>query len=251
MDFKTNYQFYPNYQLNTIANEIATDLDELEESQMVIMGRSQEVNMTRAQQLVSRMKGDPSTFAMGLFKRNQSRLNIIQSAVGFRDDALLQLGDKLGLTIYAILMPQVIVAQTMTGASGFKSSLNSPEVVSLKQFLLQSYSILVELSQLNTSPDVKNEIVSLKNKVIELEKKFTPSAGGCYIATYVYGDYNSPEVLTLRLFRDNFLSQYALGRFFIKEYYIISPKLIARYSENKSFRRISKILVSCLVKLVK
>lgn len=250
MDFKTNYRFYQDYQLNTIANEIATELDEIDESQMVIMGRSKEVDIVRARQLVSRMKGNPTTFAMGLFKRNQSRLRMIQSSVGFHDEALLQLGDKLGLTVCAILQPNVFLAHTMAEASGFKNSLSSPEVVSLKQFLLESYSILVELSQLNTNSDVNREIVALKNKVVELEKKYS-SSGGCYIATYVYGDYNSPEVLTLRLFRDNFLSQYALGRFFIKEYYIISPKLIAKYSENMFFKRIAKVLVSCLVRLVK
>ncbi|MFY9152104.1 MAG: CFI-box-CTERM domain-containing protein [Prolixibacteraceae bacterium] len=250
MDFKTNYQFYTNYQLNTIANEIATELDEIDESQMAIMGRSNEVDITRAKQLVSKMKGNPTTFSMGLFKRNQSKLRMIQSSVGFHDDSLLQLGDKLGLTVCAILQPNVFLAHAMTEASGFKNSLNSPEVISSKQFLLESYSILVELSQLNVNPDVKNEIVALKDKVVELEKKYTSSAGGCYIATYVYGDYNSPEVLTLRLFRDNFLSEYALGRYFIKKYYIISPKLIAKYSENVLFRKVSKILVSCFVKLL-
>lgn len=46
---------------------------------------------------------------------------------------------------------------------------------------------------------------------------------GCYIATAVYGSYEAPEVLVLRRFRDEVLSQTLWGRAFIKAYYAISP----------------------------
>jgi hypothetical protein len=251
MNFKTNYKFYSNYELNTVANEIATELDELEESAAVIMGQSTQVEFTRAQQLTSRMKENPSSFAMGLFRRNLQKLNKIAYQVGSQDDAYIQLGDKLRLLICEMLKSKIFMAYTMTEAPGFKSFLNSPEANEMRAYLGQCHTILDELSQFNTSPYANMEVTSLQNKVVDLERKFTPSAGGCYIATYVYGDYNSPEVLTLRLFRDNFLSQHALGRYFIEKYYIISPKLISKYSENMFFKRVAKILVSCLVKLVK
>lgn len=41
---------------------------------------------------------------------------------------------------------------------------------------------------------------------------------GCYIATAVYGSYDSPEVLELRKFRDATLRRSALGRCFIRTY---------------------------------
>jgi hypothetical protein len=251
MDFKTNYQFYPNYQLNTIANEIATELDELDECAAVVMGQSTQVDLARAQQLVSRMKGDPTSFSMGLFRRNLPKLNKIGSQVGSQDEAFIQLGDKLRLLICEILKSKIFTAYAMTEAPGLKGFLKDPDAIEMRAYLGQCITVLDELSQLKTSPYVNMEVTSLKNKVVELERKFTPSAGGCYIATYVYGDYNSPEVLTLRLFRDNYLSHYAIGIYFIKKYYSISPKLIEKYSENMFFKRTAKVLVSCLVKLVK
>jgi hypothetical protein len=50
--------------------------------------------------------------------------------------------------------------------------------------------------------------------------------GGCYIATMAYGDYDHPQVLELRKFRDDFLSKTIIGRNFIKLYYKYSPKLV-------------------------
>lgn len=47
----------------------------------------------------------------------------------------------------------------------------------------------------------------------------------CYIATAVYGDYNAPQTLVLRKFRDETLSNSNLGRAFIKVYYLLSPPL--------------------------
>lgn len=63
---------------------------------------------------------------------------------------------------------------------------------------------------------------------------------GCYIATCVYGSYDTPEVWTLRRFRDNFLGSTIPGRMFIRLYYGTSPKLVKLFGEQKWFRKIWK-----------
>lgn len=70
---------------------------------------------------------------------------------------------------------------------------------------------------------------------------------GCYVATCVYGSYDCPEVWTLRRFRDFTLSKSFFCRAFIKCYYAISPKIVKRFGNNKSFR---KFWLSRLNKLV-
>lgn len=50
---------------------------------------------------------------------------------------------------------------------------------------------------------------------------------GCYIATMAYGDYNHPQVMVLRYYRDQVLSNSFLGRAFIRLYYFVSPKLVS------------------------
>jgi ribosomal protein L37AE/L43A len=64
----------------------------------------------------------------------------------------------------------------------------------------------------------------------------TASSGGdgegCFIATAVYGDYDHPDVVQLRAFRDSHLAPHALGRAFIRMYYQHGPgwaKRLKRY----------------------
>ena len=64
----------------------------------------------------------------------------------------------------------------------------------------------------------------------------TAHYGGCYVATAVYGSYNSPEVWTLRHFRDDVLGQTWYGRLFIKTYYTISPTLVKTFGETEWFQ---------------
>ena len=49
-------------------------------------------------------------------------------------------------------------------------------------------------------------------------------SGGCFIATAVYGDYDAPDVLVLRDFRDRVLQQNLLGRGFVRWYYRNGPQ---------------------------
>jgi len=66
------------------------------------------------------------------------------------------------------------------------------------------------------------------------KSKQRPSSGnsGCYIATACYGNEFAPEVLALKIFRDNVLSKNIFGRLFIKTYYFFSPP-IAEKLKNK------------------
>ena len=51
-------------------------------------------------------------------------------------------------------------------------------------------------------------------------------AGGCYIATAVYGSYDCPEVWVLRRYRDFVLAKSGPGCVFIRFYYALSPVLV-------------------------
>lgn len=60
-------------------------------------------------------------------------------------------------------------------------------------------------------------------------------ADGCYIATCIYGSYDTPEVWVLRRFRDSYLASRMWGRGFIKLYYRISPLLVSKYGKHHWF----------------
>lgn len=73
------------------------------------------------------------------------------------------------------------------------------------------------------------------------------SAGGCYIATAVYGNYRSPQVLVLRKFRDRVLATNVFGRVFIKVYYYLSPT-VAKWL--KDAKKVNKVVRTILDKWV-
>ena len=79
-----------------------------------------------------------------------------------------------------------------------------------------------------------------------------PVKGNCYIATSVYGSYDCPQLWVLRRFRDEYLQEKYFGRFFIRGYYAISPKMVKRFGEAKWFnsywKRILDRWVSSLIR---
>lgn len=74
------------------------------------------------------------------------------------------------------------------------------------------------------------------------------SAGGCYIATAIYGSYDSPEVLMLRRFRDRTLARHAWGRGLIALYYRFSPPVARRLEHASPANRIVRIVLDAAVR---
>lgn len=75
--------------------------------------------------------------------------------------------------------------------------------------------------------------------------------GGCYIATMAYGDYDHPQVLELRKFRDDFLSKTILGRRFISFYYKYSPTLVERLKNKQAINLIIRKGLDQFIKTIK
>lgn len=80
----------------------------------------------------------------------------------------------------------------------------------------------------------------MRERQMKLEKQMSSgsSGGGCFVATATFGHYDAPEVVFLRTFRDELLSQSVLGRGFIQTYYIVSPPLAAVIANSESLRGI-------------
>ena len=73
----------------------------------------------------------------------------------------------------------------------------------------------------NTTPKKESAPLNTMHK-----KGQTTSKGGCYIATMAYGNYDHPQVMVLRRYRDRVLMQSGWGRAFVRFYYWFSPKLV-------------------------
>lgn len=75
--------------------------------------------------------------------------------------------------------------------------------------------------------------------------------GGCYIATAVYGSYESPSVLVLRRWRDRRLSRTASGRAFIQAYYAVSPRLVGTAGRSPRLGQAIRTVLDQLVRVLR
>jgi hypothetical protein len=85
--------------------------------------------------------------------------------------------------------------------------------------------------------------------------KFTTDkdkSGGCFIATACYGSYDNSNVLILRNYRDNYLTNHYFGELFIRFYYFISPPIARIISKSEKLKSITRfMIVEPIVNLVK
>ena len=74
--------------------------------------------------------------------------------------------------------------------------------------------------------------------------------GACYIATAVYGSYDSDEVLVLRRFRDEILKPTKVGRKMVAFYYKYSPYLSKKLKLNSIPSNIIKFILNRFIKFL-
>ncbi len=66
------------------------------------------------------------------------------------------------------------------------------------------------------------------------------NTSSCYIATTVYGDSFSPEVIAFKEYRDNVLNKSIIGRYLITMYYFIAPSISKILSNTNRLNKIIK-----------
>jgi hypothetical protein len=66
-----------------------------------------------------------------------------------------------------------------------------------------------------------------------------------------YGDYDHPQVMELRRFRDDFLDKTIVGRRFIKFYYKYSPNLVEKLKNKQSINLIIRKGLDQFIKAIK
>jgi hypothetical protein len=76
------------------------------------------------------------------------------------------------------------------------------------------------------------------------------SSGGCYIATMAYGDYDHPQVMVLRQFRDDVLDKSIVGRWLIKSYYHFSPMLVEKLKNKQRVNSFIRVTLNHFIKLI-
>lgn len=111
---------------------------------------------------------------------------------------------------------------------------------------IKNFDKLFPFQDLLTIPNIqeRREVQSL---VSILDRKVN-NKKGCYIATIIYNDYNSSEVLFLRWYRDIILDKTYMGRIWVKLYYLFYPVLYPLTKRNYLFQKLIKCFLNFILK---
>lgn len=177
--------------------------------------------------------------AKDLITSTQTKLEHIKSVLGRSDQNYTKISSEVAQVTLALII---------------KYANSTSSVIGIGEDTIAAFRLIASL-------DMNSEMISRYNEnklILEPMHTRTKNArsssssggGGCYIATMVYGDYDDAQVLVLRKFRDNVLTQYQLGRQFIKYYYIHSPALVEKWKDNHFLNRIIKNILNLLIKII-
>ncbi len=92
-------------------------------------------------------------------------------------------------------------------------------------------SDLYELSP-DTTYYVRAYAVLSDNTVLYGNQVGFETSDACFIATAAYGSFLAPHVTLLRTFRDRYLKTNAVGQYFVRLYYHVSPGIAEKISES-------------------
>jgi hypothetical protein len=93
--------------------------------------------------------------------------------------------------------------------------------------------------------------VNISESINEMSNLIEKNQFGCYVATMAYGDYDHPQVLKLRKFRDEVLDNSTFGQWFVKIYYHYSPKLVEKLKNQRTVNVLIRKALDQFIKLIK
>lgn len=95
----------------------------------------------------------------------------------------------------------------------------------------------------NPVDDIDSNVRNSARSRIQETKSGEKKQSGCFIATAVYSNENSPEVETLRRFRDHILVRSYTGRGFITFYYLVSPSISRVIKASGLAKKVVRVVV--------
>jgi hypothetical protein len=184
----------------------------------------------------------------------KSKLINIKNELGSYDDFYLQISSAVAGNAMGMIIEVVNNAQSGLEYKPSKLTL-LPNIVSSAVSVLNQMDSIDMVSEVrnryNTNKRTINSINSQLQTINRQRTSSSSSSSGCYIATMAYGDYDHPQVMILRKFRDETLSNIFFGRSFINFYYTTSPHLVKLLKNQKYINKIIRNLLDKFVNKVK
>jgi len=220
------------------------------------------VDLEKLKNLIDEYEGRSETVANGkqLLASATTYLNNIKSVLGSTNELYLGLSTRIASDAQRMCVSEINRSQ-----DGFANiSDNSMKMVLislLKTKVDEAWDVTITIGSMDLRQDFRTRYnqnrTSLSNLKTQLAAANTGGGSGgggnsgCYIATMAYGDYDNPQVMILRQFRDEVLDKSVFGKWFIKAYYHYSPKLVERLKNHKTVNIIIRKVLNQFIKLIK
>lgn len=196
-------------------------------------------------------------------------LNNIKNQLGSSNVLYLQISsavanNALGMFVSVINNAQQTVSIAPTSAlNSLKSKINA--AVSVMDLIGGLDMTSGERTHFNRNKsslnDIKTQVDMLVGSIYHSPSSYggasggyssnTSSSVGCYIATMCYGDYDHPQVMVLRDFRDSVLLQHDWGQSFVRFYYRNSPNWVEHLKGKRLINTIIRKLLDKFIILYK
>ena len=198
-------------------------------------------------------KGLPNTIenAENLINSCKPKLISIKNKLGRQDDFYLQISSLVVNSSLNMIIEVVNREQNQL-------QYDQTKLIILPLTISAALSVLNQLESFDMIENVriryntnKRIISNINNQLQTLTRQEPASSfGDCYIATMVYGNYNHPQVINLREFRDEKLATNFIGKCFIKFYYTTSPHLVKILKTNNRINKSLRILLDKFIERI-
>lgn len=172
----------------------------------------------------------------------RSDLIAIRDVLGGSANLYINLSSAVASAAINAIVENINAARQMASIS----SVGSSERTSLKDDVTKAKSVMRSISSLDMSVQCRNYF-NKNNATLNRIYNQINNSGGCYIATMVYGDYDHPQVMVLRNFRDTYLAKREWGKRFIRFYYKHSPSWVERLKNHKRINQAIKLILDSFV----
>lgn len=205
------------------------------------------------------------------------RLLVLKNALGLTDDGYIKISSTIvsnaeGMLVTAVNNAQEVLRKYQELDAKTKRILGKSyldERDELLQIINNAYDVTTSMQSMDMVHSAKESFQKNRAILSLIRNNMTagtdpsprttpriptgtpPRHSGCYIATMAYGDYDHPQVVILRQFRDNVLNKSILGRWLIRTYYHYSPKLVEKLKYNKTVNSIIRKSFNEFIKVIK
>ncbi len=221
-------------------------------------------DLERIKDLIDEYESKSPTITNAKEFLNKSRLHVqnVKSTLGSSDELYIGLSTRIAADAQGMVVSEINAIQNRLGNT-YDQAGKLMAIVLLKQKVDEAWDVTLLIGNMDLRSDFRSHFNTNKQGLSSLRNQLSSvnvgtgrsggsgGGGGCYIATMAYGDYDHPQVVVLRQFRDEILSKFKLGLWVIKTYYQYSPKLVEILKNKRLTNTCIRFILNQIIKMIK